>query len=67
MCYGPYQPSVTTTQSGAWGVSGRGTGHDGTYWTMWRRMVAEGHMTRTQRTQSTQRTYVLNVLNVHNV
>jgi len=39
--YGPYQPSVTTTQSGAWGVSGRGTGHNGTYWTMWQRMVTE--------------------------
>jgi len=31
MCYGPYQISVTTTQSGAWGVGGRGTGHDRTY------------------------------------
>jgi len=30
-CYGPYQLSVTTTQSGAWGVGGRGMDHDGTY------------------------------------
>jgi len=30
-CYRPYQTSVTTTQSGAWGVGERGIGHDGTY------------------------------------
>ena len=30
-CYGLYLLSVTTTQSGARGVSGRDTGHDGTY------------------------------------
>ena len=41
LCYGPYQTSVTTTQSGAWGVGGRGTGPDGTHWAMWRRMVNE--------------------------
>jgi len=30
-CYRPYQLSVTTTQSGAWGVGGCGMDHDRTY------------------------------------
>ena len=42
-CYGPYEPSVTTTESGARRVGKRGTGHDGTSRTMWRGMVSESH------------------------
>jgi len=41
ICYGPYQISVITTQSRAWGVSGCGMGHDRTNWTMWQRMVTK--------------------------